>query len=68
MPPGGVVRKSSSDNRWRMSLGKYTVSRCWSLYGELPAFSKAARHIWERHAALTGQKCPFEWILAAEDE
>lgn len=63
LPAGTKVHKSFLDNRWKVTFAGRTRTTCWSLYGELKAFAKCAKTVWEQHEASGGDRCPFEWII-----
>lgn len=67
LPPGTRVHKSWLGNRWKLTLGGRTRSRCWSFHGELNAFAKCAKLVWEQYAASGGEQCPFDWIVRDGD-
>ena len=68
LPPGSTVHKSKLDNRWRAAWSKWSRSRCWTFYGEVEAFAKCARYLWEMYEKTGGEACPFAWILKQSGE
>ena len=67
-PEGATISTSGLDNRWRLRLRSWHMSRSWTLYGEVRAFALCAKHIWTCHEGAGGAKCPFSWIASASDE
>ena len=62
MPPDGSVKKSPVDNRWRVAWSVYTISRSWSMYGEVHAFFICAAFCWHHYTLVTGIECPHEFL------
>lgn len=62
LPPDATVKKSFSDNRWRVAWHVYRISRCWSLYGELEAFFMCAAYLWHSYTEVTEIACPFDFL------
>ena len=67
LPPGSLVTKSVLDNRWRIRWASFSISRAWTLYGELEAFGICAIYLWDVFAKNGGFECPFEWITKQRD-
>ena len=62
LPPDSKTQKSAKDNRWRCSWPTFKRSRTWTLYGDLDAFARCARYVWENFTRFNGLECPWKFI------
>ena len=62
LPPDGCVKKSSVDNRWRVAWSVYSISRSWSMYGEVHAFFICAAFCWHNYTLVTEIECPHVFL------
>ena len=68
LPSGSKVAKSLKDNRWRISWGPFSRSRCWTLCGEFQAFLLCAKCLWAEYTEAGQGVCPWPDILKAVDQ
>jgi hypothetical protein len=61
--PGARIYRDSFNARWQcFHPGWGSFSRSFALYGESLALLMVARWSWECYTAVTGEKCPMQWL------
>lgn len=63
LPDNAKVWKDGRENRWVIRFKPYgSISRSWTVYGEIGAFGRCAAWAWAQNEAAGLQPCPFPWL------
>lgn len=67
VPGGAKVWKDGRENRWVVRYKPYgSISRSWTVYGEIGAFGRCAAWAWAMHVEAGLHPCPFPWVSKYE--